>query len=290
MSAVADANESTFSVRETIETLWRGRIFIAAVTTAFIIAAGAGGLLADKYYKATTVLAVASTEGNALGGLGSMLSQFGGLASLAGISGVGADRRTEAVAVLQSRALTVRFIEENNLLPVLYAGVWDPEGKKWNVESPQQEPTLWKANEYFKKIRTVVEDRKTGLITLTIKWGDPKVAAQWANGLVELTNRHLREKAIEESDRNIAYLTEQVSKSDLVGVRTALYGLVENEIKQSMLARGREDYALKVLDPAVAPEFPASPRLLVWLIGGLLGGLFVSMASILLRAAWLEGR
>jgi len=279
---------SNFSVKELILTLWRAKVFIIAVTMAFVIVAGVGGRLAGKYYKASAVLAVATPEAGGFGGLGSMLSQIGPLASLAGLPGANAGQKSETVAVLQSRALTTRFIQENDLLPQLYPHLWDPQAKRWQVNSPDQTPTLWKASEYFKKVMLIVEDRKTGLITLTIKWNDPKVAARWANGLVETTNRYLREKAMTESERNIRYLSDQVSKSELLSVRSALFGLVEHEIKQNMLAKGRDDYALKVIDPAVAPEFPSSPRLLVWLIGGFLGGVFVASLAVLLRAAWFD--
>jgi len=51
-----------------------------------------------------------------------------------------------------------------------------------------------------------VTDPKTGLVTLSITWNDPNIAAKWANGLVRMANDYLRDQAIEESERNIAYL------------------------------------------------------------------------------------
>ncbi len=52
--------------------------------------------------------------------LSSLATQFGGLASLAGVSVSGDSRRSESVAVLQSEALTEQYIQANNLLPVLF--------------------------------------------------------------------------------------------------------------------------------------------------------------------------
>jgi uncharacterized protein involved in exopolysaccharide biosynthesis len=278
------------SIRELVETLWSRRVFIFIVCVFCTAIAGVGGYLSRKDFKATTVLVVATRDATDLRGIGSMLSQIGPLASLAGLSGMQGDQKSETIAVLQSTVLTMKFIEEKNLLPILYPDQWDPNKKTWKSTNEKQRPTLWKASQKFKKLARVVEDRKTGLVTVTVRWKDPKVAAQWANGLVAETNRYMREKTIRESEHNIQYLSEQIAKSELVGVRSTLYGLVENEIKENMLARGRVDYALKVVDPAVPPEFPASPRLLVWLIGGLLIGVFVGCLAVMFSVAWIEGR
>jgi len=52
-----------------------------------------------------------------------------------------------------------------------------------------------------------------------------------------------------------------------------------------MLARGREEYAFRVLDPAVAAERPSSPRPLLWTALGLFLGAVLSIFFVLLRLA-----
>jgi hypothetical protein len=47
----------------------------------------------------------------------------------------------------------------------------------------------------------------------------------WANELVRMTNDYLRDQAIQESERNIAYLNDQASKTDAVGAKQAIYAL-----------------------------------------------------------------
>jgi uncharacterized protein involved in exopolysaccharide biosynthesis len=247
-------------------------------------------LLRSKQYEAITVLSPALDEAasSRMGGLGALASQYGGLASLAGLSVGSGGKREESIATLQSELLTERYIEENDLLPVLYASQWDSHSKKWKSTKV---PTVWKANRDFKRrIRDVTDEKKTGLVYLTIKWNDPDLAAQWANDLVKLTNSYLRSKAIQEAERNIAYLNEQAAKTDIVEARRAIYSLLQDEINKQMVARGREEYALKVLDPAVSPEKPTSfgPPTLAAL--GLLVGFFAAMLFILarrvLQSAW----
>jgi uncharacterized protein involved in exopolysaccharide biosynthesis len=163
---------------------------------------------------------------------------------------------------------------------VLYSSAWDSQRNTWKATDPAKRPTLWKANQFFHGRREVTTENKTGLVTMAIKWKDPHLAADWANGLVRMTNDYLRAKAIEESERNIRYLNEQALKADTVGEKQAIYLLLENEINDQMLARGSIEYALRVIDPAQAPERAASPRPIIWtVVGGCLGGLLALLIA-----------
>jgi hypothetical protein len=224
--------------------------------------------------------------------LASAASELGGLASLVGLNFGGAgQQKAEALATLQSKILTYRYIRDNNLLPILYAKEWNPTLKQWKLKDPKKVPTLWKANRLFgKTIRSVDDDPKTGLVTLAIRWKDPYQAAQWANGLVKMTNDYLRQQAIDEARRNIAYLNQEISKPNDVGLKAAIYALMESEIKKEMIARGRKQFALRVIDPAVPPEKESFPRPLLWTVGGFLGGVFLGLMWGILRETMLDER
>jgi len=283
--------DDSLSVRELVHVLRRGKVLYISLTLAFAVVAGVAGKLAPKKYTAATVVSpvLESPGGNQLGGgISSLMSQFGGLASLAGLSVSGDTRRQETLAVLQSQALTERYIQENNLLPILFANKWDEQNKRWKTTDPQKTPTLWKGNEFFKKrVRTLSGDTKPGLVTLSITWTDPHLAARWANDLVRETNGYLRAKAIDESERNIAYLQDQASKTDVVGVKQAIYTIMQSEINKAMLARGSAEYALKVLDPALPPELPSSLGGTMWGLIGLFSGLLLSVLIAFARLMWV---
>jgi len=177
-----------------------------------------------------------------------------------------------AVAILQSRSLIEGFIERRNLLGELL-----PNRKK---------PTLWFGVKEFKEgVLTIKDDKRTGLITIDIDWKDASVAAQWANGFVALANERIRARAIDESTRNIAFLTKQVSQTSVVEVQHALYGLIENETKTLMLANARVEYAFTVIDPAVPPERKFSPRRSLIVLGGILAGLTIGFMIAYARPA-----
>jgi LPS O-antigen subunit length determinant protein (WzzB/FepE family) len=281
-------DQDEFNLNELLKILWGGRRLILWITVAFAIAAGIAAWLLPKRYDATILVAPVSnvSGGTQLGGLSSLVSQFGGLASLAGLSASGDSKRSESLAVLQSEALTEGYLQANNLLPVLYERDWDPQRMQWKEHDPKKIPTVWKANQYFKKnIRKVTTDSKSGLILLTIRWKNAATAAKWANDLVKTANDYLRNKAITESERNIAYLNNEAAKTNIVEARQAIYSIMQAEINKGMLARGNEEYAFKVLDPASVPEKPSSPHAAIIVLIGIVGGLLVAAFVVLVRSA-----
>jgi uncharacterized protein involved in exopolysaccharide biosynthesis len=286
-TAVAD---DEISLKEIAYILQRYKWRVILVTVLFAGLAGLAAWVFPNTYQANIIVsAVTNTPGSSGSGagLGSVVSQFSGLASLAGLAIGGDSKKFESVAVLQSETLIEGYIRDNNLLPVLYPKLWDAAGKRWKVSNPEKVPTVWKATQRFKhSIANVSTDTKTGLVTLTITWKNAHLAAKWANDLVSKTNDYLRAKAIVESDRNIAYLNAEVVKTDVVGVKTAIFSVLQNEISKEMLARGSDEYALKVVDPAIAPEEPYSPKPVMWVLIGVFSGLLVCVIAVFVSVAW----
>jgi uncharacterized protein involved in exopolysaccharide biosynthesis len=225
--------------------------------------------------EAVLMLAQAADQGDSR-----LPDQLGGLAALAGVSLRGSgDRKAEALATLQSRTLTDSFVRDRNLLPVLFASRWDDQRKEWkpNVKAP----TVWDANELISRnIRKVMEDRKTGLVTVAMEWTDPKLAAEWTIDLVERTNRSLQEAAYARANRNIEFLRKQLEQTNIIEVRQALNKLMESELKTSMLAQRSDDYAFKFLDRPVVPEYKVRPRRLLILVLGFTAGIFAWILAL----------
>lgn len=252
---------------------------IVAVST--LLGLGTAFLM-TPIYRTETLLAPVTQEKT--GELGSFVAQFSDVAGLVGQNrgGSGRDGAAEAIAALKSRALATTFFKEENILPELFPRKWDSEKKVWKVNSDA--PTVWKAFEEFdRNIRFVSVDNKTGLVTLTIEWKDPIRAAQWANKLVNIVNARLRAEAVEDADKSISYLKEQLGVTSEVEVQQAIYRLIEAQIKRRMVANTREEYAFKVIDPAVTPERPARPKKLVVTLAGFDVGLMIAVVYVLAR-------
>lgn len=264
--------------------LYRYRIAVFVIACTIIV--GVVSFLIQKQYDAMIVISpVTSTSEKSLGG--GALGSLGGLAALAGMS-LGSDsKKNESLATLESQAIIQRYIRENNLMPILYEDKWDARSGKWKVTDPEKLPTLWKATQFFKNnVRSISTNSKTGVVTLKIRWREADLAAKWANGLVKMTNDYERERAIAESDRNIAYLTQQAAGTDVVGIKQAIYNLLQSEISKNMIARGTPEYAFKVIDPALVPEKAAFPLKKLWVAAAFVGSFVLATLVVLARLAW----
>lgn len=278
---------STFSLSDRIDVslilLWRHRTRLVVSALIGALLGLLVGLVSTPRYKADVLLSPIK-HGVGSGGLRQLSSQLGGLASLAGAAlggGLGDDE--SAPAMLRSHVLARQIIEQDDLVPVLFAKKWDATNKRWKARDAKDIPTLWDAERLFsRKVRRVTEDRRTGLITVTVVWSDPHLAEQWARKLVNTADRELRARAVNTAKANIDFLQEQLDSTSIVEVRQSIYRLLEDQLKELMLARGGPEYAFKVLDPAVEPEEPIGPSVPVLILGGALAALFLSAFLTLL--------
>jgi len=258
------------------------RLVGSTILIAAVLSVAVAFLLTPKYTAETVIIEKADRSGG--GGSAAMLARLGGLAQFAGIDlsalGGGPD---DAKVTLYSRALLERFITTKNLLPVLFADDWDDTARRWTT-SPEDTPTVWLGVKFFgEDVYSVKEDLTTGVIAVRVEWTDPESAASWANDLVKLANEIIRTRALNESQRNINYLNQELARTDIVGLQQVLYGLLESEMKVVMLANDREEYAFTVIDPATVPELRSFPnRPLVAVAGTIFGG-FIAMLIVLIR-------
>ena len=240
-----------------------------------IVGAGIGftiAMLQEPLYRAEAVAARASAAASP-SGMSRLFGEAAGIADLAGIR-LNSEGPLHALAILQSRAFTEDFIRKHRLLPIMYADLWSEDSATW-IESIQEQPTVRDASQWMRRdIARVQEDSSSGLIHLTIDWTDPELAAIWANQMIEDLNEELREQALTESNNTIQYLKRELESTNILGVRDAVYGLMEQQLRQKSLANIRKEFALKMIDPAVAPslEDRLRPRpFLSSVIGGILG-------------------
>lgn len=276
-------DDHELSLLEIAQQLLQHKLLIAVSTILCGLVAAVGAFLITPTYRAEVLLSPVDPDGPK-SNLGGLASQLGAFASLAGINSAKGSEKEEALATLQSRLLTDTFVEEKNLLPILFSSKWDSARQAWKSSSVKDQPTLWDANKLFTKtVRQVTQDRKTGLVTLAITWKDPQLAADWANELVRRTNLYLRSKAIARSNANIAYLQDQLTRNSMVEIHQAVNGLIEDEIKKVMFAQGTEEYAFAIVDPAVVPQERISPKRSLITVGGLVLGFLLSAIFALLR-------
>jgi uncharacterized protein involved in exopolysaccharide biosynthesis len=232
--------------------MWLKKWFFLA-GFAFGIVLAVGSIVTEEpRYRATVVTMAATPLGSEPRARGGQLS---GLAALAGLSmGNQSVDLQETLAVLRSRSFTEAFVEENNLLPVLFAESWNQTTDAWQAEI-EDPPSLDDAVRLIdKNIRFIEVDDISGIIQVHVEWSDRFLAAKWANALVEQLNRMIRERAIEEAKKAERFLYDELAKINNLEVERSIYQLLQTNVQKIMYANVNQEYALKIIDPAVVVD------------------------------------
>tara|TARA_R110001599_G_scaffold99341_1_gene254713 strand:- start:14193 stop:15200 length:1008 start_codon:yes stop_codon:yes gene_type:complete len=299
------AQVDEIDLRELASAIWQGKWLIICITAIFSVASVFYALSIPDEYKSTALLAPASSSGGS--GLSKLAGQYGGLASLAGISlggGSGGDDKVAiAMEIIKTWGFLDGFIRQNNLQVEVFAvtgwnridnkliidpDVYDETNNEWvrkfNPEKGQKaEPSSW---ELYKKIKdkvSVSQDKVSGLISLTVEYYSPELAMQWAESLVKSINAFLKERDRDEAKKSIQYLQEKIQETNIADMQTVFYQLIEEQTKTLMLAEVSTEYALKTLSSARVAEEKSKPkRALIIILGTMLGGM-LSAIYVLIR-------
>jgi uncharacterized protein involved in exopolysaccharide biosynthesis len=285
----ATQERSELTLLELVRLVWQRRTFVALLAISGGVIAAVWSLFITPQFQTQVVVMPAVSDDNTSSTLQGLVGQLGGVASLVGAGMPGSQGREEAVEFLRSRYIADRFIASNNLAPILFAEKWDAAAKTW--QRSKIPPTAGQVYRRFAtRVLSIHEDRRTGLVTVSMTWSSPQQASAWANGLVQLTDTELRRRAIDEAKKSIAYLNSELDKTQVIELRQAMYRLLETQIRTIMLANGREQYAFRVIDPAVTPDLTdrVRPKRVAMTLTGVIVGLVI--AVLWLMVAFSTGK
>lgn len=204
--------EQTTDILDVFKTLWGRRSFIVCMTMLATLVAVVVSFLIPPTYKAQAViLPIGGQKG---GGLTAMVSQMG-FGSLLGGLGGGSGSSTQIMAVLKSRTLAERLIENYDLSPHLFPRKWDMANKRWKKGKP---PLMEESVEKFYKKVKFIEDKKNQTITISAILRDPEAAARAVNGALRELEEDINANTFTVAKRNRIFISEQLerSKADLL--------------------------------------------------------------------------
>ena len=298
---ISDQYDDEIDLRELFSVLWAGKVKIIAITAVFAVASVIYALSVPNQYKASALLAPAQQES---GGLSGALGQLGGLASLAGVSIGGGESSESQIAqeIMKSWSFVEGFIADNDLAVEVYAAegwsrvsnqlkidndVYEVETKSWLVEDAhtgkEGPPTSWQLFEAFSDKLSVSEDKKSGLVSVSIEYYSPQIAKQWLDLYISAINKHMQARQVEKVSNNISYLEAQIGKTSIAEMREVFYTIIEEQTKNKMVAEASPDYAFVAVSPSMVPEEKSQPkRALICILGTLLGGM-LSVLWVLVR-------
>ena len=168
------------------------------------------------------------------------------------------------------------YITENNLMPIIFAHRWDKEKNDWMNVTPRL------FDGYLSVLGSMDINSDQNIFTITVTGASPEYCATFMNKIIHRLNEYIRNESIQEGNRAIAFLENELEETKLANSKTMLFRLIEQQTQNNMIANVREEYAFKVIDPAIEPVDHAGPnRRFIVFIGTLLGT-FVGTISILI--------
>ena len=244
--------------------------FISSIISIFY------ALSLEKYYKSDLVMISSSPVSS--GNMSSLIGNF--LGSQPQTDNSLTVSSEEAMAVLTSRRFIENFIENNALMPILFDDQWDKDSGKWLGEKV----TIQEGYELVSGNLKIGYSKN--LILLSFIWKDAKTSSFIVNNLVKDLNKYMSNIAIIESEKSIEYLQNAQKDTSLSGPKIMLNNILERQLYNSMIVNIKEDFAFKIIDPAIPPKYPAGPnRRLIVIIGTFLGTL-VSILSFFLISSF----
>ena len=285
------------------EILWAGKWFIIGGSIlAASLAAWFSVQLPNMY---TVQVKIAPVEQGGNSQMNSLIAQYGGLASLAGIPvpSSGGGQTDLLLETLKSRSFLSKFLKETNLGPRLMAmenydpvsgeetlnsDLFDVTSGQWvrAVIPPRSpEPSEQEYYAVLSNALTVTRNTLSPLIIVTLQHQSPKLGFDVLSQLVKRIDDYARARDKTKSEQSIRYLEEKLSQTRLVDVEKVLYQMIEVQTKTLMLAEVNTDYAFQVIDDHVVPENPSTPyRRFIVVLATLVGGMLMVLL-VLIRSA-----
>ncbi len=188
--------------------IWKRRLLILLLFLISVVAAAVISLYMTPIFQAkATLMPVESSQSRFSGALGALqnIPFVGGAVGKTGMDKI--------VTILNSRTLAEDVIKKMELIKILFKMNWDQVKGKWMADKP---PTMQDTLRGLQGIVKVADDRK-GLISITVEYEDPKLAADIANNYTAALHQFLSENTISLVKRSRLFLEKQlvVTKVDL---------------------------------------------------------------------------
>ena len=282
--------------------LVQGKWIITSVTAFLVIIGIIYSLLLPNVYQSEALLAPVDESSSLVGGA---LSQYSGLAGLAGINlptGDTSRNHKKAIELISSLNFFENYLMPKIFLPNLMAieswnnknntiiyddSIYQKDTNTWVRDFSYPQKLIPSAQESFEVFKndnlSISEDRDTGYIALSIKHQSPQLAKQWVEMIVEEVNSFYRQKDKESSEKAVTYLNEQIANTSLSEIRQVTASLLEKEIQKLTLVEANEDYVFEYVYPPSVMEKNSEPKRSQIVILSFLLGAFLGMIVVLFR-------
>ena len=278
--------------------IWDGRYFLSAAVSIFTFIGLIVALNITPLYTSSTVI---STSDSSNTQFSQLQSTYGSLASAAGLdmTGPGGENKSDlAMKFITSRDFFKHLIEvdETLLINIMAAKSYNNENKLIELDSNiyntknnwvETKPTYLEAHRVFlKDIISLDQDKKTGYITIRAQHLSPIFSEHILDLVITELDSLIKKRDLDEADRALNYLSEQILQTSLSEIRKSLNQLIYSQLQTQLMANISEGYFIKILDSSFIPDkksYPPRSLVVIFFVffGFLLGLIYIFLKSIL---------
>tara|TARA_Y200000002_G_scaffold193235_1_gene159575 strand:+ start:9072 stop:10001 length:930 start_codon:yes stop_codon:yes gene_type:complete len=298
---VNNSTETNITLSDIFQILKNKYKIIITFTSFAVLFSVLYSLFLPNIYTSRALLSIVE-DNNSSVGMSSMLSQYSGLASLAGVASSGVNtKQNYAIEVINSREFLKHLLTFDGVLESLYAvnyydestaklyydnEVFDSEKKIWIREVPKNRklvPSHLEVYRTYQETISLEEDLKSGYINLSVSHVSPLFSEYFLSLIINEANRLSKEKDMKESSDALTYLNKQLLNTMQSDIRKSMNKIIENQLKVQMLSNIKSDYLLSIIDRPYVPEVKSKPSRSIITITGSFIGFLVICSFILLN-------
>ena len=219
MAEPVEHKDDEIDLAEMFTSLWSHKILIGLITSICIFFSGYYAMTADKEYEASAVFEIKESDIRGL----NIPSELGVLASLAGFGGSALSSSGSLLERLTQREFILLAsqklsLEQDPFFQTYNSASTDPLWKStiktligWQKSSQDEQSIIQQTiiknyNEYVQ-----VSETDGGAINISVTHKEPKLAAQYANSLMEQVRRLIVEEDEKNKEFRLTYLAETLA-------------------------------------------------------------------------------
>ena len=288
-----DRNDE-IDLRDLYSSILKRKLLIASSTSLFTLIALLISLffLPDIYKSEALLFPADNSQSN------NMLSQYSGIASMAGISmpSQKGDKTSEAIERIKSYEFFSKyFLKAIQLQDLMAISRWDSSSNKiiydkklYNSKSRKWTnkeviPSTQEAYKTYREIMSASQNDKSRFILISIKHQSPNLAKEWTGKIIQLTNESMRDADKNKSLKSLEFLNNEASKVSYEHLRKAVSFLQQEQMKSLMLVEANEEYVFKIINSPIAPELKYGPKRLMLIIASAFFGFVFGVMYVLIE-------
>ncbi len=215
----------------------------------------------------------------------------------------------EKISIVESAQFANDFIREYKLKPMMFPKRWDHVTQTWKKrergpigrmlsifrgdsgakrspnagDAASNEPRDWVAIKYFSEVFSITQEKNSGIITMRLRWKDPKAGAEILNALVEYANIYISKRQQKQIEDNIRAMEIRLEQEVMPELKTFLFEHIES-MKSTLVTHNVQIApTFSVIDKAYAPQEPIFRVPKVLMIVGFVFGLLCAFVFLVIQ-------